>query len=118
MIRGRSRGRTGGRAGSRTGGRTERGDRGDDRRDSRDSRGERNGGRDRSRLFRKKVCRFCTDRVSYVDYKDSELLKRFLTEKGKVMPRRITGSCSKHQRILARAIKLSRHSGLVAFQTE
>lgn len=71
-----------------------------------------------TRIFRKKVCRFCSQKAPLLDYKANELLQRFLTEKGKIMPRRITGVCSKHQRRLAAAIKRSRHSGLLAFQVE
>ena len=74
--------------------------------------------RDRPRIFRKKLCRFCGDKTSPVDYKDVEAIQKFLTEKGKIIPRRITGNCSKHQRVLARAIRRCRHSALVAFQTE
>ncbi|MBI4368049.1 MAG: 30S ribosomal protein S18 [Candidatus Omnitrophica bacterium] len=70
------------------------------------------------RVFRKKVCRFCSDKAAQIDYKDMESIQKFLTEKGKIIPRRITGNCSKHQRALARAIKRSRHSALVAFQSE
>ena len=73
---------------------------------------------DRPRIFRKKVCRFCSERVPAVDYKDTEVIQKFLTEKGKIIPRRITGNCSKHQRALARAIKRTRHSALIAFQAE
>ena len=87
---------------------------GDKRRDSKGYSGPGGGGR----FFQKKTCRFCADRVSFIDYKDSDRLRRFLTEKGKVMPRRITGNCAKCQRMLARAIKRSRHSGLIAFQVE
>ncbi len=68
------------------------------------------------RFFQKKVCRFCTDRSQVIDYKDMEKLRRFLTEKGKIVPRRITGNCAKHQRTLARAMKRARHAALVAFQ--
>lgn len=74
--------------------------------------------RERPRVFRKKICRFCADKVASVDYKDTELIQKFLTEKGKIIPRRVTGSCSRHQRVLARAIKRSRHSALIAFQME
>ena len=83
-------------------------------------RSDRPGGRDRdhARPFRKKVCRFCGDRSAQIDYKDAELLQKFLTEKGKIIPRRITGNCSKHQRVLARAIRRGRHSALIAFQVE
>ncbi len=83
---------------------------GDKKRDDR-----RGGG---GRFFQKKVCRFCSERASFIDYKDVEKLKKFLTEKGKIMPRRITGNCAKCQRMLARAIKRARHSAFVAFQID
>lgn len=70
------------------------------------------------RFFQKKVCRFCTEKTALVDYKDADRLKKFLTEKGKIMPRRITGNCAKHQRALSRAIKRSRHAAIVAFQID
>ena|SRR3989338_3759408 len=74
---------------------------------------ERSGG---PRFFQKKVCRFCLDQNAEIDYKDPERLRRFLTEKGKIVPRRITGNCSKHQRIMARTIKKARHAALLPFQ--
>lgn len=90
---------------------------GDKRRPNQD--GERGaGGPGGPRFFRKKTCRFCSEGTSYVDFKESEKLTRFLTEKGKVIPRRITGNCAKHQRMLARAIKRARHAALIAFQFE
>lgn len=70
------------------------------------------------RFFQKKVCRFCQEKANLVDYKDVEKLKKFLTEKGKIIPRRITGNCAKCQRMLARAIKKARHSAFVAFQVD
>ena len=70
------------------------------------------------RFFQKKTCRFCSDKSESLDFKDVERIKRFLTEKGKVMPRRITGNCASHQRILARAIKKARHAALIAFQID
>ena len=76
------------------------------------------GGRGEGRFFQKKTCRFCGERSDALDFKDTERLKRFLTEKGKIMPRRITGNCAKHQRILMRAIKRARHAALVAFQID
>lgn len=88
---------------------------GDRKREGRDSRGGPGGG---SRFFQKKVCRFCSERAVVIDFKDVERLKRFLTEKGKIMPRRITGNCAKHQRMLARAIKMARHTSFFAFQIE
>jgi small subunit ribosomal protein S18 len=94
-------GRGGDRGGDRDGGRDggrggERGDRG----------GEEMGGR---RGFgRRKVCRFCADKNLKVDYKDQGQLKYFLTERGKIIPRRISGNCAKHQREVATAIKRAR----------
>ncbi len=88
--------RDGGRDGGRGGDRGERGDRG----------GEEMGGR---RGFgRRKVCRFCADKNLKVDYKDQGQLKYFLTERGKIIPRRISGNCAKHQREVATAIKRAR----------
>lgn len=79
---------------------------------------DREGAGPRGRFFRKKVCRFCSEKVPFVDYKDVERLAKFLTEKGKIIGRRITGNCAKHQRALAHAIKRSRHVALLPFQTE
>ena len=91
------------------------GDKKKDFRGGSDSRGPEGRG---GRVFQKKFCRFCSERSTVIDYKDVERLKRFLTEKGKIMPRRITGNCAKCQRILARAIKKARHTALVAFQID
>lgn len=60
-----------------------------------------------SGYFRKKVCRFCTQKI-VANYKDPDTLRRFTTERGKILPRRITGTCAKHQRVLAREIKRAR----------
>jgi len=60
-----------------------------------------------SGYFKKKVCRFCTQKIA-ADYKDPDTLRRFTTERGKILPRRITGTCAKHQRVLAREIKRAR----------
>ncbi|MBN1688852.1 MAG: 30S ribosomal protein S18 [Candidatus Omnitrophica bacterium] len=70
-----------------------------------------------NRLFQRKLCRFCSERTVNIDYKDTEKIRRFLTEKGKIVPSRITGTCAKHQRMLARAIKRARHAAFIAFQT-
>lgn len=61
----------------------------------------------RRNMFRKKVCRFCTQKI-VADYKDPETLRRFVTDRGKILPSRITGTCAKHQRALAREIKRAR----------
>jgi len=58
-------------------------------------------------FFKKKVCKFCTQKIK-VDYKDVDVMRRFVTERGKILPRRITGTCSKHQRSLAIGIKRAR----------
>jgi small subunit ribosomal protein S18 len=70
------------------------------------------------RFFRKKICRFCADRIDDVDFKDRDRLMKFLTEKGKIIPRRTTGNCAKHQRRLAHAIKRARHAAIVSFQID
>ncbi len=63
----------------------------------------------RKRFFhRRKVCRFCADSSIEIDYKDPKALRSFITERGKIIPRRITGTCAKHQRVLATAIKQAR----------
>lgn len=68
-------------------------------------------------FFRKKVCKFCIKKVE-VDYKNPDSLRRFITERGKILPRRITGTCAKHQRMLAREIKRSRTLALLPFVTK
>ena len=80
--------------------------RGNDSRDSKDSRDGRPY-RGRRPFFKKKVCRFCTQDL-VADYKNPDQLRRFITERGKILPRRITGTCAKHQRALSREIKRAR----------
>jgi small subunit ribosomal protein S18 len=65
-------------------------------------------------FFKKKVCKFCLQKLK-IDYKDAEVLRRFITERGKILPRRITGTCAKHQRVLAVAIKRARIIALLPF---
>ena len=74
------------------------------------------GAEGRTRFIRKKVCRLCGERAPGLDYKDTERLIKFLTEKGKILPQRISGNCARHQRMLARAVKRARHASLVPFQ--
>lgn len=66
---------------------------------------------------RKKVCIFCKDRVDHVDYKDVALLRKFLSERGKIRARRVTGNCAEHQRDVARAIKNAREVALLPYST-
>jgi small subunit ribosomal protein S18 len=98
----------GGGGGFGRGGDRDRGDRGD-----RDERGGEEGGR---RGFgRRKVCRFCADKNLKVDYKDQGQMKYFLTERGKIIPRRISGNCAKHQREVATAIKRGRMLAILPY---
>ncbi len=65
--------------------------------------------------YRKKVCKFCTGIYKTIDYKEVEILKNFISERGKILPRRLTGTCAKHQRLLAKAIKRARIMALLPF---
>lgn len=79
--------------------------------------GERGNGR--GGLFRrKKVCRFCVDHIDYIDYKDVKMLMPFIPERGKIQPRRLSGTCAKHQRPLQTAIKRARQLALVPYVTD
>lgn len=69
----------------------------------------------RRRFGRRKVCKFCVDRVSVIDYKDVRRLKSFVTERGKIIPRRISGNCARCQRRLTRAIKRARTVSIVPY---
>ena len=71
--------------------------------------------RDRGRRPRRKVCSFCVDKVEHIDYKDVAKLRRFVTERGKILPRRISGNCAKHQRQVTVAIKRARNIALLPF---
>lgn len=73
--------------------------------------------RDRRRS-RKKVCSFCVDKVEVIDYKDINRLKKYITERGKILPRRISGNCANHQRELTSAIKRARMVALLPFTAE
>ena len=74
--------------------------------------------RDRGRIPRRKVCSFCVDKVEHIDYKDVAKLRRFVTERGKILPRRISGNCAKHQRQVTVAIKRARNIALLPFTAE
>ena len=63
----------------------------------------------------RKVCQFCVDKVEYIDYKDVARLRRFMSERAKILPRRVTGTCARHQRALTTAIKRARQIALVPF---
>ena len=67
---------------------------------------------------RVKVCRFCEEKAASIDYKDDRLLRRFVTERGKVIPRRMTGTCARHQRALTTAIKRARNIAVLPYAAE
>ncbi|HSP47325.1 MAG TPA: 30S ribosomal protein S18 [Clostridiaceae bacterium] len=72
----------------------------------------------RVRRAKRKVCAFCVDKVEHIDYKDVAKLRKYVSERGKILPRRISGTCAKHQRALTEAIKRSRNIALLPFTTE
>ena len=74
--------------------------------------------RPRGRKQRRKVCAFCVDKVQHIDYKDINRLRRFTNEHGKILPRRMSGACAKHQRQLSLAIKRARAVALMLFTTD
>jgi small subunit ribosomal protein S18 len=92
----------------------------------RDSRGGYRGSNDqydkndgpRQRRTKRKICAFCVDKVTDIDYKDSNKLKKFISERAKILPRRVSGCCAKHQRQLTVAIKRARHIALLPYTTD
>jgi small subunit ribosomal protein S18 len=69
-------------------------------------------------LRKKRICRFCEEKVDFIDYKDEKRLMRFTTEQGKIIPRRTSGTCAKHQRLLVNAIKKAREIALIPYISE
>ena len=67
---------------------------------------------------KRKNCSFCADKVEVIDYKDAQKLRKYLTEAGKILPRRITGTCADHQRMLAKAVKMAREASLLCYVFE
>jgi small subunit ribosomal protein S18 len=104
----------GGGGGFGGGGKSFGGPRGGDRGERGDREGGEEGGRGRG-FGRRKVCRFCADKALKVDYKDQQALKYFLTERGKIIPRRISGNCAKHQREVATAVKRARMLAILPY---
>ena len=79
----------------------------------------REGGRGgRGRKSRRKVCAFCVAKVEHIDYKDVAKLRRYISERSKIMPRRVVGTCARHQRQLTVAIKRARHLGMLPFVSD
>ena len=76
------------------------------------------GGPGRKQYFRRRrVCKFCDEKIDAIDYKEARLIGQFVSERGKILPRRLTGTCSPHQRLLAVAIKRARNIALLPFAT-
>jgi small subunit ribosomal protein S18 len=96
------------------------GDRGPDSRGrgDRDDRGRAGGDKRRRFQVRKKVCRFCVDKTPFIDYKDVKTLRFFITERGKILPRRISGNCARHQREVTVAVQRCRNIALIPFAGE
>lgn len=69
-------------------------------------------------MKKKKVCAFCVDKIDSLDYKDLAKMRKFISERGKILPRRVTGTCAKHQRMVTTAIKRARHLALLPFKVE
>lgn len=67
---------------------------------------------------RRKVCKFCVDKVDYIDYKDTRQLQQYILERAKILPRRISGTCARHQRLLQQAIKRARHIALLPYTAD
>lgn len=72
----------------------------------------------RNKKGRKKVCAFCVDKAEHIDYKDISKLRRFVSDRAKILPRRVTGTCAAHQRKLTQAIKRARHLALMPFTSD
>lgn len=72
----------------------------------------------KKRTFRRKICKFCADKIDYVEYKDVKRLRNYITERGKIMPRRVSGNCAFHQRQLTVAVKRARNIALLPFVAE
>jgi len=72
----------------------------------------------KERKKKRRPCSFCTEKIEYIDYKDVPRLRRYITEKGKILPRRITGNCAHHQRQITTAIKRARNIALLPFTSE
>ena len=78
----------------------------------------RTNGNKRNKKRKPKVCLFCVDKVEHIDYKEIDKLKKFISERGKIVPRRVTGNCAKHQRQLTEAIKRVRYLALLPYSAE
>ncbi len=86
---------------------------------TRDSRGRSQGKKEwRGRRLKRRNCTFCSEKAVVIDYKDINRLRRFVTERGKILPRRVSGNCARHQRVLATAVKRARELALLPYTAE
>ena len=83
-----------------------------------DKKGEGKQGQRRGLFRRRKVCKFCADKIDYVDYKDVKLISQFVPERGKILPRRMFGTCAEHQRKLTEAVNRARHIALLPYAAD
>ena len=83
-----------------------------------DSKKDDRGGNKSGMFRRKKVCRFCVDKIDYIDYKNARMLMPFIPERGKIQPRRLSGTCATHQRKLQTAIKRARQLALIPYVSD
>ena len=74
--------------------------------------------REKGRRGKKRICNFCVEKMTAIDYKDVPRLKKYISERGKILPRRISGNCAKHQRLLTTAIKRARYIALLPYTAE
>ena len=79
---------------------------------------EKSAKRPQRRMPKKKVCQFCVDKVAYIDFKDTAKLRKYTSDRGKILPRRMTGTCAMHQRQLTVAIKRARHIALLPYTAD
>jgi len=85
----------------------------------RDRRGKQQGKNEwRGRRPKRRNCTFCGEKATFIDYKDVNRLRRFVTERGKILPRRVSGNCARHQRVLATAVKRARELALLPYTAE
>lgn len=86
--------------------------------DYRSNRGDREGRGRNPRRGRRRVCSFCADKVEFIDYKDTAKLRKYVTERGKILPRRISGNCAKHQREMTESVKRARIVALLPYTSD
>src|SRR6195256_6063914 len=91
---------------------------GEGSREGRGGQGGQQGGKKKFFYRRKRVCKFCVEKIEYIDFKDVKTLQQFIPERGKILPRRISGTCALHQRKLQNAIKRARIAAMLPFATD